>query len=592
MSDPQEQYLIQRKLGEGGMGIVYLAEDKMLERQVAIKVLHPALAQGPDSLGSRFQQEALALARLNHFNITHLYAFTPHENTYWMVMEFVDGKTLEDWLKIKGTLSPSLACSILSQMLDGLEHAHRKGIIHRDLKPANIMISQEGEVKIMDFGIARIRNSQRLTQHGKSIGTLEYMAPEQIQGKEGDELTDIYAAGNILYELLSGQTPFKSDTDYHLMKAKLEEKAPLSPALAAMPEALQQVIFKALERNPEKRFPDTRTFKTAIQKSIATPILLPNELAATLATDTVDMNKTVLYSVSKPKSFLSSLTGKINPNTILKIFSDWNTDKALKLFLVIAVVCTGIIIRTYFKPDDDTKTAVATATPAKEEKIKAQDPVGAPPGGGEAPAETKTKQRDTVITTPVTTGTVDETIKEQPVTKNTPSLPREKSTPKKEEKPKKKEQTTTTPPQETKTTPVATEKPPVNNYKPEPTVPVRIPEGRKITVVLDENLSSEERSRDGGPVRLHSAEDVVVNGKTIIRKGTTVTGKIVDVIPSGGRKKSLIGFVIHSLQATDGSMIRLRSERYRQQSSSNTSPSIYRQGSTFTAELTGRGVVN
>ncbi|MBS1573881.1 MAG: serine/threonine protein kinase, partial [Bacteroidetes bacterium] len=197
MSDVEEQYVIQRKLGEGGMGIVYLAEDKMLERQVAIKVLHPALAQGSDSLGSRFQQEALALARLNHPNITHLYAFIPQENTYWMVMEFVDGKTIEDWLKIKGTLSPVIACSILSQMLDGLEHAHRKGIIHRDLKPANIMISQEGEVKIMDFGIARIRNSQRLTQHGKSVGTLEYMAPEQIQGKEGDELTDIYAAGNI-----------------------------------------------------------------------------------------------------------------------------------------------------------------------------------------------------------------------------------------------------------------------------------------------------------------------------------------------------------------------------------------------------------
>jgi eukaryotic-like serine/threonine-protein kinase len=590
MSDLQEQYTIQRKLGEGGMGIVYLAEDKMLERQVAIKVLHPALAQGPDSLGSRFQQEALALARLNHFNITHLYAFTPHENTYWMVMEFVDGKTLEDWLKIKGTLSPSVACSILSQMLDGLEHAHRKGIIHRDLKPANIMISQEGEVKIMDFGIARIRNSQRLTQHGKSIGTLEYMAPEQIQGKEGDELTDVYAAGNILYELLSGQTPFKSDTDYHLMKAKLEEKAPLLPALAAVPQALQQVVFKALERDPSKRFPDTRTFKAAIQKSITSPLLLPNELATVIATDVADMNKTVLYTVSKPKSFLSSLTGKVNRNTVRKIFSEWNTDKALKLFLVIAIVCTGIIIWTYFKPDDDAKAVVNTALPAKEEKVKEME--GAPPGGGELPSETKAKQPDTIITTPVTTGAVDETIKEQPVTKSTPSLPRDKPVPKKEEKPKKKEQTAVTPPQQTKPDPVTTEKPPpATNYRAEPSGPVKIPEGRKITVVLDENLSSEERNRDGGPVRLHSAEDVMVNGKTIIRKGTTVTGKIVDVIPSGGRKKSLIGFVIHSLQATDGSTVRLRSERYRLQAQNNSTPSVYRQGATFTAEL-GRGIVN
>lgn len=592
MSDTPEQYIIQRKLGEGGMGIVYLAEDKMLERAVAIKVLHPALAQGADSLGSRFQQEALALARLNHPNITHLYAFTPHENTYWMVMEFVDGKTLEDWLKIKGTLTPTIACSILLQMLDGLEHAHRKGIIHRDLKPANIMISQEGEVKIMDFGIARIRNSQRLTQHGKSVGTLEYMAPEQIQGKEGDELTDIYAAGNILYELLSGQTPFKSDTDYHLMKAKLEEKAPLLPVLATIPQELQHVIFKALERSPEKRFPDIRTFKIAIQKSIANSLLQPNELATELAADTTQMNKTVVYSaVGKQKSFIASLTDKINFKNALRSFGDWNSDKALKVFLAIVVVCTGIIIWTYFKSDDNTTVATAnTVSPIKDEKQK--DPIGAPPAG-QITSTPEVKKADNTVTTPVSAGTVDETVKEQPVTKEETAVPKEKVNPKKEEVVKKKQEKTTNPPPQTKPAPVTTEKPaPVNNYKPEPSGPVRIPEGRKITVVLDENLSSEEKSRDGSQVRLHSAEDIMVNGKTIIRKGAIVTGKIVDVISSGGRRKPLIGFVIHSVQATDGSTIRLRSERYRQPSASNSSPSIYRQGTSFTAELSGRGVVN
>jgi len=192
-----DQYTILHKIGEGGMGTVYLAEDRLLLRRVAIKSLLRTVSSEAESPENRFQQEALALARLNHPNITHLYAFIPRQDTYWMVMEYVEGKTLEEWVKYKGRLSPVLAVSILIQLLQGLGHAHRRGIIHRDLKPANVMISGDGEVKIMDFGIARIRDSQRLTQYGKSVGTLEYMAPEQIQGKEGDELTDIYAAGNI-----------------------------------------------------------------------------------------------------------------------------------------------------------------------------------------------------------------------------------------------------------------------------------------------------------------------------------------------------------------------------------------------------------
>ncbi|MEJ0104704.1 MAG: serine/threonine-protein kinase [Bacteroidota bacterium] len=592
MSDQRpEQYVIQRKLGEGGMGIVYLAEDTMLERPVAIKALHPSLARGADSLGSRFQQEAYTLARLNHPNITHLYAYAPHEDTYWMVMEYVDGKTLEDWLKIKGTLTPAVACSIIAQMLDGLEHAHRKGIIHRDLKPANVMISQEGEVKIMDFGIARIRNSQRLTQHGKSVGTLEYMAPEQIQGKEGDELTDIYGAGNILYELLSGQTPFKSDTDYHLMKAKLEEKAPLSPVLATLPIALQQVIFKALERDPEKRFPDVKIFKATIERSINRPLLTGNELAAALQADsslTPDTNKTVTYTVSKPKFSLSSVAGKLNLKNIPGIFQNWNTDKSLKLLLAVVVLCTGLLIWNYFRDDGSTDISIATQ-PLKESKtMKAADTVlsrgSAPPGG-----YTEKKTADNTVPVPVISETGNGNRKEDIPPEEKPVV-KEKIVPKKEEKPKKKEQK---PPevQPKKTEPVVVQKPVESYKKPEPSGPVRVPEGRKITVILDENLSSEERSRDGGPVRLHSAEDVIVDGKTIIRKGAAVTGKIVDVIPSGGRKKALIGFTIHNLQATDGSTIRLRSDRFRQQAQTTSVPSVYRQGTAFTAEL-GKGIVN
>ena len=143
MNGQGNQYEIVQKLGEGGMGMVYLAKDSIIQRLVAIKQLHRN-AGAEESLGERFQAEALALAKLNHTNITHLYSFIPKEDTYWMIMEYVEGKTLEDWLFIHKKITHQLAASIAVQILDGLDHAHRKGIIHRDIKPANVMINEEG----------------------------------------------------------------------------------------------------------------------------------------------------------------------------------------------------------------------------------------------------------------------------------------------------------------------------------------------------------------------------------------------------------------------------------------------------------------
>jgi eukaryotic-like serine/threonine-protein kinase len=257
----------------------------------------------------------------------------------------------------------------------------------------------------------------------------------------------------------------------------------------------------------------------------------------------------------------------------------------LKLLLAVVVFCTGLLIWNYFRDDGSTDMPIVVQ-PLKESKtMKAADTISSqgslPPGGY---AEKKTAGNTVPVTSETGNGNIKEDIlpEEKPVAK-------EKIVSKKEVKPKKKEEK---PPeiQPKKNEPVAIQKPAESYKKPEPSGPVRIPEGRKITVILDENLSSEERSRDGGSVRLHSAEDVVVDGKTIIRKGAAVTGKIVDVIPSGGRKKALIGFTIHNLQATDGSTIRLRSDRFRQQAQTTSAPSVYRQGTVFTAEL-GKGTV-
>jgi serine/threonine-protein kinase len=613
------QYIIQRKLGEGGMGVVYLAEDTLLERQVAIKELIMAKAPVSESLGNRFQQEALALARLNHPNITHLYAFIPKDDTYWMVMEFVNGKTLEEWLKINGTMQPAVACSILVQMLDGLHHAHRKSIIHRDLKPSNVMISEEGEVKITDFGIARIKNSQRITQHGKSVGTLEYMAPEQIQGKEGDERTDVYAAGNILYELLCGQPPFKADTDYHLMKAKLEETPPLLPALLTVtPPSLKQIILKALDRNPEKRFESVTSFKEALNQCMQHSFLKETALIQALTnpftpqTSIQSAPNTVLSNAQpgalKSLSFLNTLSqhGRQVSGQFSRLFSanaddrpgegqskksffariqQRVTDNPLAFLLIVVFICGLLLIWNYFSGTPSGYAANAkdqgSSDTSNQEDNKAANTYIIETQLSKVPVVTKAPDEGK-----------DEEAKEKPKedeeedkTKDTPKDTRKK-TPKQTPKPK-----TTTPvtekPDETTEEPVTTEPEPIP-VKREPTGPVTIPAGRSISLVLDETLSSEQPERDGDIIRLRSADDIVVQGRTIIKKGAVATGKIVDVVPSTKRKKAVIGFVIQRVEGSNGSMLKLDSERFKMVASSLGSPVTYRTGQIFSARL-GRG---
>ncbi len=591
---PSDQYTIIRQLGEGGMGTVYLAEDKLLERRVAIKALNKPVTPAPESLESRFQQEALALARLNHPNITHLYSFIPRNDTYWMVMEFVEGHTLEEWVKLKGRLSPRLACSILAQLLDGLDHAHRKGIIHRDLKPANVMVSVDGEVKIMDFGIARIRNSQRLTQLGKSVGTLEYMAPEQVQGKEGDELTDIYAAGNILYELLTGHTPFSSDSDYQLMKIKLEERAPLAPLTAAyVPAALQKAVSTALERNPQKRFASARLLKEALLAAIGQPPVLEHQLVQALQTDTPgqepeaqktrSVKELIPASLPALQQALAKRIGRVKWPAIAapRLFTarpwqwpGWLKDKSVRLLLGVTLFCLVLLTWNFLRKTDADQESPLTGN--DNEEVIAGRPVHRV-GEGEEGSPVSTDDATPIQKAP-------DQVVYQPAPKEKKTAPAE---PVQRPPEKTKPQVPVTNQPKEEPTPVPVKPVTVN---PEPRDPVKIPAGHMIKVVLNENLSSEQKERDGQPVRLSAAEDVKVDGRIIIRQGAPVVGKIVDVIPSGKRKKALIGFVVQKVQATDGSTIKLHSDRFRKQSLGVDDVAIYSAGTVFSVEL-GRGVV-
>lgn len=601
-----EPYVILDKIGEGGMGTVYLAKDVMLERFAAIKVLNKPVNIPTEQMQARFQQEALALAKLNHPNITHLYAFIPRQDTFWMVMEYVKGNTLEEWLQKKGAMGPLMACSMVSQMLNGLEHAHRKGIIHRDLKPANIMISEEGEVKIMDFGIARIRNSQRLTQHGKSVGTLEYMAPEQIQGKEGDELSDIYATGNILYELLCGHPPFKGDTDYHLMKAKLEEKPPPDPELISKATpALQQVIFRALEKNPAKRFPSVSIFKAALLKSIPSVLPCEAELAEMLKQDVQEKllpatsHKGLSLLINNLKQSRLSLPVAIRAiaarlgavkvpairafklANIAAYLNRWNMNKSIVLLIGVIILCAGLIAGNYYSNRNKEKHTGKSAGSVISKEYRVTLPPNEEPV--QIPKNTGIIEQQLVNNSPpyVPAPEPVPAKREDPGRKKAKPLPVEKAKDKENPSPDKKE-----------AVPVgeATEAPPPPTPAISSTLPVSVPAGKKISVILDQDLSSEEKHKDGSIVRLHCNEDVEVADRVIIKKGAPVYGKIVDVIPAQGRRKALIGFIVQRVQAADGSSIRLQSERFRLKGQAGNVPAVYKAGTPFSVIL-GKGTV-
>ncbi len=573
MNGQGSQYEIIQKLGEGGMGMVYLAKDTMIDRLVAIKQLHRNTGSEEDSLGERFQAEALALAKLNHPNVTHLYSFIPKEDTYWMIMEYVEGKTLEDWLLVHKKITHQLAASIAVQILDGLYHAHRKGIIHRDIKPANVMINEEGEVKIMDFGIARMRNAQRITSHGKSVGTLEYMAPEQIQGHEGDERTDVYAVGNILYEMLCGTTPFHSDTDYRLMKDKLEKQPEsISRENPTVPDSLEKIIFKALDRNPNRRYQSTRELKHAIEKCLNGALLDQTTLTKVLRASQVFIEPekgNEIISVSKILSRAKSISGRFKVPAVrnLKISNINKTNRSLLILGGSVFVC---LLLLFWSGGAETGKTEELSTPSF--MVDWEEPVELPT---QEPQQEVAEQ---------TIGNFDETPSEM--------YHRIADPPKENTKPKTKSNAPKTPVKKPSTSkpsnPSQKNGGNENGGKASPVsqTPVNVPAGKIILVTLMEDLSSEEKERDGTLVRLTCNENVVADNRVIIRKGAAVTGKIVDVIPSSHpRKKALIGFVIQRVEAVDGSSVNLRSKRFRLFSDAPGTAVRYRSGQTFEAKL-------
>src|SRR4030066_728584 len=246
-------YKILDKLGEGGMGVVYKAQDTKLDRTVALKFLPPHVASNPEEK-QRFFQEARSASALNHPNITVIYEIDEADAQVYIAMEYIEGKTLNKLIE-KEPLALKKVLDIAIQACDGLAAAHKKGMVHRDIKSDNIMVTSEGQVKITDFGLAKFRGQDRITQLGTTLGTAAFMSPEQASGEEVDQRSDIFSFGVVLYEMLTSKLPFGGEHHSAIIYSILnEEPQPLARFNNKVPPQIERIISKALAKDKEERY--------------------------------------------------------------------------------------------------------------------------------------------------------------------------------------------------------------------------------------------------------------------------------------------------------------------------------------------------
>ncbi|HKS74884.1 MAG TPA: serine/threonine-protein kinase, partial [Terriglobales bacterium] len=249
-----QRYEIQQILGEGGMGAVYKARDRELNRIVALKVIRPEFA-GNESIIQRFKQELILARQVTHKNVIRIYDMGEAEGMKFITMEYVEGEDLRALIRQHGKLPPEQAVEIMQQVCRALEAAHSEGVIHRDLKPQNVMQDKQGRILVMDFGLARSLDADGMTQTGALIGTMEYMSPEQAMGNDLDQRSDLFTLGLIFYELLTGNLPFKADTALASLLRRTRERAvPISQVNREVPQDLSNVVSKCLERDPKQRY--------------------------------------------------------------------------------------------------------------------------------------------------------------------------------------------------------------------------------------------------------------------------------------------------------------------------------------------------
>ena len=364
------RYRIQERIARGGMATVYRAVDTRLDRPVAVKVMHPSLAEDPDFV-SRFTREAKAAARLSHPNVVAVFDQGSDAGTVFLVMEHVDGSTLRDLIRDRGRLSPRQALDLMASVLAALDAAHRSGIVHRDIKPENVLISSDGRVKVADFGLARaIQASHHTATTGLLIGTAAYLAPEQIQHGLADPRTDLYAAGIILYELLTGRPPYEAATPMAVIFKHVHEQVP-APSLLR-PEVsrpLDALVLDATRREPADRPPSAAALLEQLEAVART--LPPEPLDLTRPTQVLGPHlTTVLHTgpaATRQQTLAAPVAAPVSPagstpqqgrRTRLP---GWRPAVALLALLAVAAAIVGYLLMHQHRHTSSTPAGTATS---------------------------------------------------------------------------------------------------------------------------------------------------------------------------------------------------------------------------------------
>ncbi len=367
-----DRYLILERIGGGGTGQVYRARDTELEREVALKVLSRRGSKPSDEL-NRVRAEAQAQARLRSPHVVTLYSMLELPSAAVLVLEYVDGETLDKRIATHGALAPQEATAIFEQALLGLAHVHEMGVVHRDLKPSNLLIAASGMVKLMDFSVARLATHDAFPPR-TMVGTLLYSAPEQISGRGSDARSDIYAMGMSLYESVTGRLPFEHQSEYGLIHAHVQEQPTRPRDLApGLPAAFERVILKAIEKEPERRYRTALEFRTALLK--------------------VGSGSSRHVTVALPANAYGPVPPpKARHGSARRIFAGFALD-----LLLVAAAC-GMLYSLVLAPDSGatsapktvavTPTKVATPTPPKPVRVHTK-PAPTPSPKPAAPARAK-----------------------------------------------------------------------------------------------------------------------------------------------------------------------------------------------------------
>lgn len=337
-----DRYEILKLIGEGGMANVYLARDTILDRRVAVKVLRGDLA-GDEKFVRRFQREALSASSLSHPNIVEIYDVGEDDGNFYIVMEYIEGKTLKQLIKKRGVLSLPETMDIMLQLLDALKSAHDSYIIHRDIKPQNIMIKDSGLVKITDFGIAMALNSAQLTQTNSVMGSVHYLPPEQASGKGSTIRSDIYSLGILMFEMLTGRVPFRGDSAVEIALKHMKEPLPSVRELnPVVPQSVENIILKAAAKNPKNRYHDVRDMADDIKTCLDED--RENEERITFKYPETDFSDTRANTLKETKKSTAKKEPEIKQITEDEKIEKDNKKRLAILFSIIGVLAAAFIL--------------------------------------------------------------------------------------------------------------------------------------------------------------------------------------------------------------------------------------------------------